>query len=116
MPQVIFLPHERFCPDGLVVEAEPGISILELAHEHHIEMESACGGVCACTTCHCIVREGFDSLNEADELEEINQRIRVSGGSPAIARDLKPASVKRVLLGITREGLRKKLLRLEWEQ
>lgn len=38
MPQVIFLPHERFCPDGLVVEAEPGISILELAHEHHIEM------------------------------------------------------------------------------
>jgi len=70
MPQVIFLPHERFCPDGLVVEAEPGISILELAHEHQIEMESACGGVCACTTCHCIVREGFDSLNEADELEE----------------------------------------------
>ncbi|WP_313431806.1 ISC system 2Fe-2S type ferredoxin, partial [Pseudomonas sp.] len=34
------------------------------------EMESACGGVCACTTCHCIVREGFDSLEEADELEE----------------------------------------------
>ncbi len=25
---------------------------------------------CACTTCHCIIREGFDSLNEADELEE----------------------------------------------
>ncbi|MNP79086.1 2Fe-2S ferredoxin [compost metagenome] len=33
-------------------------------------MESACGGVCACTTCHCIIREGFDSLEEADELEE----------------------------------------------
>ena len=43
MPQVIFLPHEKFCPEGMVVEAEPGISILELAHEHHIEMESACG-------------------------------------------------------------------------
>ncbi|ANY89266.1 MULTISPECIES: ISC system 2Fe-2S type ferredoxin [Pseudomonas] len=70
MPQVIFLPHEKFCPDGLVVEVEPGTNILELAHEHHIEMESACGGVCACTTCHCIVREGFDSLEEADELEE----------------------------------------------
>ncbi|MDR0209124.1 MAG: ISC system 2Fe-2S type ferredoxin [Pseudomonas putida] len=70
MPQVIFLPHEKFCPDGLVVEVEPGANILELAHEHHIEMESACGGVCACTTCHCIVREGFDSLEEADELEE----------------------------------------------
>ncbi|HEK1685955.1 TPA: ISC system 2Fe-2S type ferredoxin [Pseudomonas putida] len=70
MPQVIFLPHEKFCPDGLVVEVEPGTNILELAHEHHIEMESACGGVCACTTCHCIVREGFNSLEEADELEE----------------------------------------------
>ncbi|MHC6227250.1 ISC system 2Fe-2S type ferredoxin [Pseudomonas sp. X10] len=70
MPQVIFLPHEKFCPDGLVVEVEPGTNILELAHEHHIEMESACGGVCACTTCHCVIREGFDSLEEADELEE----------------------------------------------
>lgn len=70
MPQVIFLPHEKFCPDGLVVEVEPGTNILELAHEHHIEMESACGGVCACTTCHCVVRKGFDSLDEADELEE----------------------------------------------
>ena len=70
MPQVIFLPHEKFCPEGMVVEAETGVSILELAHEHHIEMESACGGVKACTTCHCIVRKGFDSLEEADELEE----------------------------------------------
>ena len=33
-------------------------------------LESACGGVKACTTCHCIVRKGFDSLEEADELEE----------------------------------------------
>ncbi|MBF8745638.1 ISC system 2Fe-2S type ferredoxin [Pseudomonas putida] len=70
MPLVTFLPHEKFCPEGLTVEVEPGTNILELAHEHHIEMESACGGVCACTTCHCIVRKGFDSLEEADELEE----------------------------------------------
>ncbi|KGS15576.1 MULTISPECIES: ISC system 2Fe-2S type ferredoxin [Pseudomonas syringae group] len=70
MPQVIFLPHAEHCPDGLVVEAPTGTSILELAHEHHIEIESACGGVCACTTCHCVIREGFGSLNEADELEE----------------------------------------------
>ncbi|MDG9881987.1 ISC system 2Fe-2S type ferredoxin [Pseudomonas putida CSV86] len=70
MPQVTFLPHEKFCPDGLTVEAAPGTSILELAHDHHIEIESACGGVCACTTCHCIVRKGFDSVEEADELEE----------------------------------------------
>jgi len=70
MPLVKFLPHEKFCPQGLTVEVEPGTNILELAHEHHIEMESACGGVKACTTCHCVVRQGFDSLDEADELEE----------------------------------------------
>lgn len=70
MPLVTFLPHEKFCPEGLTVEVETGTSILELAHDHHIEMESACGGVKACTTCHCIVRKGFDSLEEADELEE----------------------------------------------
>lgn len=70
MPQIIFLPHAEHCPDGMVVEAETGKSILEVAHENHIEIESACGGVCACTTCHCIIREGFDSLEEADELEE----------------------------------------------
>lgn len=70
MPQIIFLPHAEHCPDGMVVEAETGKSILEVAHDNHIEIESACGGVCACTTCHCIIREGFNSLEEADELEE----------------------------------------------
>ncbi|EJT84906.1 ferredoxin, 2Fe-2S type, ISC system [Pseudomonas putida S11] len=76
MPLVTFLPHEKFCPEGLTVEVEPGTNILELAHDHHIEMESACGGVKACTTCHCIVRKGFDSLEEADELEEDMLRQR----------------------------------------
>jgi 2Fe-2S ferredoxin len=60
---------------------EPGTSILELAHEHHIEIESACGGVCACTTCHCIIREGFDSIEEADELEEDLLDKRLGSGS-----------------------------------
>ncbi len=70
MPLVTFLPHEKFCPEGLTVDVPAGTNILELAHDHHIEMESACGGVKACTPCHCIVRKGFDSLEEADELEE----------------------------------------------
>ena len=70
MPLVTFLPHEKFCPEGLTVEVETGTNILELAHDHHIEMESACGGVKACTTCHCIVRKGFESLNEVEECED----------------------------------------------
>lgn len=70
MPQIIFLPHEEICPEGLVVQAEKGETILDVALRNDIEIEHACEMSCACTTCHVIVREGFNSLNEADELEE----------------------------------------------
>ena len=70
MPQIIFLPHEELCPEGQVIEVEPGVSVCDAALEHGIEIEHACEKSCACTTCHVVVREGFDSLEEADELEE----------------------------------------------
>jgi 2Fe-2S ferredoxin len=53
-----------FGHDGL-----PG-SLLDIAQEHDIEIDHACGGVCACSTCHCIVREGGDTINEATEEED----------------------------------------------
>ncbi len=70
MPQIIFLPHEEICPEGAVIEAEPGSTICDAALENEIEIEHACEKSCACTTCHVIVREGFDSLNEASDAEE----------------------------------------------
>ena len=70
MPKIVFLPHEKYCPTGAVVEVEPGISICDAALENGVEIEHACEKSCACTTCHVIVREGFDSLEPADELEE----------------------------------------------
>ncbi len=70
MPQIIFLPHEDLCPDGKVVQGEAGESILDAALRNDIDIEHACEMSCACTTCHVIVREGFDELEEADELEE----------------------------------------------
>ncbi|HEC16091.1 MAG TPA: ISC system 2Fe-2S type ferredoxin [Sedimenticola sp.] len=70
MTKIIFLPHEELCPEGAVIEAEPGTSICEAALANGIEIEHACEMSCACTTCHVIVREGFDSLEEADETEE----------------------------------------------
>lgn len=70
MPQLIFLPHDEICPEGKVVDVEPGVSICDAALAEGIEIEHACEKSCACTTCHVIVREGFDSLEEADELEE----------------------------------------------
>ncbi len=70
MPKVIFLPHEELCPDGLAVEANQGDNVLEIALRNGIHIEHACEKSCACTTCHVVIREGFDSLEESDELED----------------------------------------------
>ncbi len=70
MPQLIFLPHEEICPEGAVIQAEKGTSICDAALANGIEIEHACEKSCACTTCHVIVREGYDSLPEASETEE----------------------------------------------
>ncbi len=70
MPVITVLPHQEYCPQGAKVEAERGTSICEALLEHGIPIEHACEMSCACTTCHVIVRKGFDSLGEADESEE----------------------------------------------
>ena len=70
MPQLIFLPHEEICPEGAAFEVEPGSTICDAALANGIEIEHACEKSCACTTCHVIIREGFDSLAEAEEIEE----------------------------------------------
>ncbi len=70
MPKLTFLPHEVICPAGAVIEAEEGETICNAALANNIPIEHACEKSCACTTCHVIVREGFDSLDEAEENEE----------------------------------------------
>lgn len=70
MPKIVFLPHQDICPDGAVIEAEAGQTVCEAALANNLEIEHACEMSCACTTCHVIIREGFDSLEESDELED----------------------------------------------
>ncbi len=70
MTQVIVLPHEELCPQGAVLNVEPGVSICDALLNHGIEIEHACEKSCACTTCHVILREGFASLAPAEEKEE----------------------------------------------
>jgi 2Fe-2S ferredoxin len=70
MPQIVFLPHEELCPDGAVVEAVEGETVLDVALRNGINIEHACEKSCACTTCHVIIREGFDELEQSDELED----------------------------------------------
>jgi len=52
------------------VEAEPGKTLLEIAEENGAKLGSACGGVCACSSCHCYIRQGLDALEEMSEAEE----------------------------------------------
>ena len=68
MPKVIY----RGGPDGerVIEDAKPGMNLLEIAEENDVKMGSACGGVCACSSCHCYVLEGEDSLEEASDAEE----------------------------------------------
>ena len=70
MPQIVILPHAKLCPDGAVIEAPSGKSICDILLENDIDIEHACEKSCACTTCHVLVREGIESLNEASETEE----------------------------------------------
>jgi 2Fe-2S ferredoxin len=70
MPIIKILPHPEYCPQGKSIEASPGTSICEALLDHDIEIEHACDMSCACTTCHVVVREGFNSLGELDEAEE----------------------------------------------
>lgn len=70
MTQIIVLPHVELCPQGAVIEAAPGSSICDALLDHDIEIEHACEKSCACTTCHVVIREGFEALEEADEVEE----------------------------------------------
>ena len=69
-----------FLPMNVTVEVDPARlpygqagrpgSLLDIALAHGVDIDHACGGVCACSTCHVIVREGIDSLCEAADEEE----------------------------------------------
>src|SRR5690606_21353590 len=71
MPKITVLPHPDVCPEGVTIEDAPsGKSICRVLLDNHIEIEHACELSCACTTCHVVVRNGFNSLEEASDNEE----------------------------------------------
>jgi 2Fe-2S ferredoxin len=70
MPKIKVLPHATLCPQGAVLDVATGTSICDALLEHHVDIEHACEKSCACTTCHVILREGFGSLEPAEEKEE----------------------------------------------
>jgi len=70
MAQIRVLPHVELCPEGALFEAKSGVSICDNLLQSHIEIEHACEKSCACTTCHVIIRDGFDTLDPSEEEED----------------------------------------------
>ncbi|MDU0809786.1 MAG: ISC system 2Fe-2S type ferredoxin [Burkholderia sp.] len=70
MPRLIVLPHKELCQNGAVIEAIPGKSICDILIENGIDIEHACEKSCACSTCHVVVREGFNSLDPSSDDED----------------------------------------------
>ena len=70
MTVIRIMPHATLCPEGKTIEAAPGTSVCEALLENGVEIEHACEMSCACTTCHVVVKAGFNSLGEMDESEE----------------------------------------------
>jgi ferredoxin len=60
----------RFIDQGLETTVEVGQSILQAARQAHAPEGDACGGVCACSTCHVYVEQGSELLSPASEKEE----------------------------------------------
>src|SRR3954470_9843801 len=77
------MPKVTFLPVNIVCEARKGDTILDVAIRNDVPIQHACGGFCACTTCHIYVKSGQDLLVEPDG-DELDRLERVS--------DLKPES------------------------
>jgi ferredoxin, 2Fe-2S len=70
VPRITVLPHHELCPEGAVIDADSSVSICDSLLGNGIEIEHACEKSCACTTCHVVVREGFDTLDPSEEKED----------------------------------------------
>ena len=68
MPKMVFIERDGTRRE---VDAPIGLSVLEIAHKHGVDIEGACEGSLACSTCHVIIDgEWYEMLKEASEDEE----------------------------------------------
>lgn len=70
MTTITILPHPELCPHGRVLEVKSGKILVDALQAAGVEIEHACDGVCACSTCHIIIREGYASLPPTSDEED----------------------------------------------
>ncbi|MBP3437977.1 MAG: ISC system 2Fe-2S type ferredoxin [Sutterella sp.] len=81
MPKITVLPHAGVCPEGTVFEAAEGENLARALIKNGVKIEHACEFSCACSTCHVIIRKGYDSLNEPDD-DELDHLDAAWGSGP----------------------------------
>ncbi|WP_343128194.1 ISC system 2Fe-2S type ferredoxin [Buchnera aphidicola (Takecallis taiwana)] len=69
MSKIIFLPNKILLSKQKICIMKIGETILDIALKNNINMQHACEKSCACSTCHCIIRQGYESLSEITEKE-----------------------------------------------
>jgi 2Fe-2S ferredoxin len=101
------MPRVRFRSpfDDVVIEVPNGTSILEAAEQCGATVGHACGGVCACSTCHVWVKRGLDSLSEQEDAEadRLDQAFDVRANSRLSCQSL--VGSEDVDVEITQESL-----------
>ena len=63
------MPKVTFLPMNVTHDAKAGESILDVAINYDVPLQHACGGFCACTTCHVLVKSGENALSEMEDEE-----------------------------------------------
>jgi 2Fe-2S ferredoxin len=77
MPKITFLPSNQ------TFEVKQGESILDVALNHDVSIQHACGGFCACTTCHVVVKSGMENLSEIEDEEQDRLELAAVGLTPS---------------------------------
>lgn len=70
MTQVTILPHPELCPSGCALDIRSGHLLSDALLDAGLDIEHACAGACACSTCHVIIHQGFEFLRPASSEEE----------------------------------------------
>ena len=93
MPKITVLPNAELCPEGKTFEAETGANLARALLANGVKVQHACEFNCACATCHVIVRQGFDSLNEPSDNEL--DHLDTAYGACAESRPARPRLVRK---------------------
>lgn len=86
--RLVFVPKVTFLPENITIDYDPATmpysdhglqgSLLDIALNYGVHLEHACGGSCACTTCHVIVKAGDQNLSEMEDDEA--DRVETAAG------------------------------------